>query len=100
MLQSLADKIRSFASQRLGLDQSLDRQMVVFLEALQEFGKANVRSRAKSKLLSQVARLQELRRKDLLFEQTDLSAQLQLLEATLWNDKSSPALWPSLAAKA
>ncbi|MEM6347371.1 MAG: hypothetical protein AAF927_26005 [Bacteroidota bacterium] len=100
MLQSLADKIRSFASQRLGLDQALDRQMVVFLEALQEFGKANIHSQAKSKLLSQITRLQELRRKDLLFEQTDLSDQLQLLEATLWNDKSNPVLWPSLATKA
>ncbi|MEL7531811.1 MAG: hypothetical protein AAFN10_10910 [Bacteroidota bacterium] len=98
-LQAVANQIRAFTSQRLGLDQSLDRQLVMFLERLQELGQRQKSQPAKGELLLQIARLQELRQKDLLFEQSNISEQLQLLEATLWNDKASPALWPSLGTK-
>lgn len=97
-VKQAAQQIKSKASQRLGLDQSLDRQMVLLLDRLQDLSQSQMTNENKSELFLQITRLQALKRKDLLFEQTDLEVQLQSLEATLWNAKPNPALWPSLRA--
>lgn len=91
-----AGQLESQASQRLGLDQALDRQIVLLLDRLQEINKLKKVSVNDSELFRQIAHLQSLRRKDILFVETDIEERISELEATLWNAPTPQALWPSL----
>ncbi|MFK7926416.1 MAG: hypothetical protein AB8H47_30995, partial [Bacteroidia bacterium] len=98
-LQKLEGKIKRYTSLKLGLVQALDRQLILLLDALQEFSQSSLKNEINSELSNQITRLQSLRRKDLLFEQTDIENQMLTLDATLWNAKPSNWLWPSLRAE-
>lgn len=98
-LQKIEEQIERHASLKLGLDQALDRQLILLLDALQEFSKRSPKNEIGSEFLNQITHLQSLRRKDLLFDETNIEDRMLALEATLWNAKPAQWLWPSLGTE-